>query len=68
MVRGCPPGMGYYELISNYDGCVKSRNSPPPYEEVRERVLADYLQWETEKTLTQFLTRLKEKAIIEIKL
>ena len=42
--------------------------TPLPYEEVRERVLADYLQWETEKTLTQFLTRLKEKAIIEIKL
>lgn len=42
--------------------------TPLPYEEVRERVLADYLQWETEKAVNQFLTKLKEKAIIEIKL
>jgi len=42
--------------------------TPLPFEEVREKVLADYFQWETEKALQQFLTRLKEKAVIEIKL
>lgn len=41
---------------------------PLPYEEVKEKVRADYLDREFEKGLKQFLTKLREKSIIEIKL
>ncbi len=41
---------------------------PLPYEEVKERVKADYFDREREKALQQFLSTLKEKAVIEIKL
>ncbi|MGQ9647240.1 MAG: peptidylprolyl isomerase [Thermodesulfobacteriota bacterium] len=41
---------------------------PPPFEEVKERVRADYYEKEWEKALQQFLSRLKEKSVIEIKL
>jgi peptidyl-prolyl cis-trans isomerase SurA len=41
---------------------------PFPFEEVKERVNADYYEKEREKTLQRFLSTLKEKAIIEIKL
>lgn len=41
---------------------------PLPFEEVKERVKQDYLEKEFEKGLQQFLTRLKEKATIDIKL
>jgi peptidyl-prolyl cis-trans isomerase SurA len=41
---------------------------PAPFEEIRERLQADYYEEEMERALQQFLTKLKEKAIIEIKL
>jgi peptidyl-prolyl cis-trans isomerase SurA len=41
---------------------------PAPFEEIREKIQADYHEKEMEKAFQQFLTRLKEKAIIEIKL
>jgi peptidyl-prolyl cis-trans isomerase SurA len=41
---------------------------PLPFEEVSERVKADYHSAEMEKAFRQFLSKLKEKAIIEIKL
>ncbi len=41
---------------------------PLPFEEVNERVKADYYEGKMEKAFKQFLSTLKEKAIIEIKL
>jgi peptidyl-prolyl cis-trans isomerase SurA len=41
---------------------------PPPYEEVKERVKADYYNQEMEKAFKQYLSTLKEKSVIEIKL
>lgn len=41
---------------------------PLPYEEVKEKVRQDYLEKEFEKGLKQFLSKLKEKSVIEIKL
>jgi peptidyl-prolyl cis-trans isomerase SurA len=41
---------------------------PFPFEEVKERVQADYYGKEREKAFQQFLSTLKEKSIIEIKL
>jgi parvulin-like peptidyl-prolyl isomerase len=41
---------------------------PLPFEEVIERVKADYYEGEMEKAFRQYLSTLKEKAVIEIKL
>ncbi len=41
---------------------------PLPFEEVIERVKADYYDDEMEKSFKQYLSTLKEKAVIEIKL
>jgi peptidyl-prolyl cis-trans isomerase SurA len=41
---------------------------PPPFEEIREKVQADYYEMEFEKAYQQFLSKLKEKSVIEIKL
>jgi len=41
---------------------------PPPFEEIKERVQADYYEKEFEKAYQQFLSKLKEKSVIEIKL
>ncbi len=41
---------------------------PIPFEEAKERVKADYYDGEFEKAFKQFLSTLKEKAVIEIKL
>jgi len=41
---------------------------PLPFEEMKEKVRQDYLEKEFEKGLKQFLTTLREKSIIEIKL
>ncbi|MGZ3538935.1 MAG: peptidylprolyl isomerase, partial [Thermodesulfobacteriota bacterium] len=41
---------------------------PLPFEEVREKVKADYYDGEMEKAFKQFLSTLKEKSVIEIKL
>ena len=42
--------------------------APLPFEEVIERVKADYYEGEMEKAFRQYLSTLKEKAVIEIKL
>jgi len=42
--------------------------NPLPFEEVIERVKADYYDGEMAKALRQYLSTLKEKAVIEIKL
>ena len=41
---------------------------PLPFEEVKEKVQADYYESEMEKAFKQFLSTLKEKSVIEIKL
>lgn len=41
---------------------------PLPYEGVKEKVRQDYLEREFDKGLKQFLTTLRGKSIIEIKL
>ena len=41
---------------------------PPPFEEIKEKVQADYLEKDKEKALQQFISTLKEKSVIEIKL
>jgi parvulin-like peptidyl-prolyl isomerase len=41
---------------------------PLPFEQVKERVQADYFDNEMEKAFKQYLSTLKEKSIIEIKL
>ena len=41
---------------------------PPPFEEIKEKVQADYYEKEMEKAFQQFLSKLKEKSVIEIKL
>jgi peptidyl-prolyl cis-trans isomerase SurA len=41
---------------------------PPPFEEIKEKVQADYYAREMEKAYLQFLSKLKEKSVIEIKL
>jgi peptidyl-prolyl cis-trans isomerase SurA len=41
---------------------------PLPFEEVQEKVKADYYESEMEKAFKQYVSTLKEKAIIEIKL
>jgi peptidyl-prolyl cis-trans isomerase SurA len=43
-------------------------DSPPPFEEVKEKVKSDYHEKEMEKAFQQFLSTLKEKSVIEIKL
>jgi len=42
--------------------------APAPFEEIKEKVEADYYEQEMAKALQQFLSKLKEKSIIEIKL
>ncbi len=41
---------------------------PAPFEEVKEKVQADYYDKEMEKAFNEFLSKLKEKSLIEIKL
>ena len=41
---------------------------PLPFEEVKEKVIADYQVREMEKAFNQYLSTLKEKSVIEIKL
>ena len=43
-------------------------DEPTPFEEVKEKVQADYYAGEIEKAYLLFLSKLKEKSIIEIKL
>jgi hypothetical protein len=41
---------------------------PLPFEVVKEKVMADYFESEMEKALKQYLSTLKEKSVIDIKL
>jgi peptidyl-prolyl cis-trans isomerase SurA len=41
---------------------------PLPFEEIKEKVKADHYEKEMEKAFRQFLTTLKEKSVIEVKL
>jgi len=54
-----------FHLIKLLD---RKGGDPSPFEEVKERVQAEYYEAETEKAFKQFLGTLKEKAVIEIKL
>ncbi len=54
-----------YHILKLLD---RKGGEPPPFEEVKEKVRADYTEKEWEKAFEQFLSKLKEKSIIEIKL
>ena len=54
-----------FHLIKLLD---RKGGDPSPFEEVKEKVQADYYEAETEKAFRQFLSTLKEKSVIEIKL
>lgn len=54
-----------FHLIKLLD---RKGGEPPPFEEIKEKVQADYYGKEMEKAFQQFLSKLKEKSIIEIKL
>ena len=41
---------------------------PLPFEEVKEKIVADYLGMEMEKAVRQLISSMKEKSVIEIKL
>ena len=43
-------------------------DEPPPFEEVKEKILADYYQTEMDKAVRQYIATLKERSAIEIKL
>jgi len=55
-------GFHLIELLDRKGG------EPPPFEEIKEKVQADYYGKEMEKAFQQFLSKLKGKSIIEIKL
>ncbi len=46
----------------------RTGGEPLPFEEVKERIQADYYESEMEKAYKQYLSTLKEKSIIEIRL
>jgi peptidyl-prolyl cis-trans isomerase SurA len=54
-----------FHLIKLLD---RKGGGPAPFEEVRERVQMDRYEAETQKALKEFISTLKEKAVIEIKL
>jgi peptidyl-prolyl cis-trans isomerase SurA len=54
-----------FHLIKLLD---RKGGDPPPFEEIKEKVQADYLEKDKEKALQQFISTLKEKSVIEIKL
>lgn len=54
-----------FHLIKLLD---RKGGEPPPFEEIKEKVQEDYYGKEMEKAFQQFLSKLKEKSIIEIKL
>jgi parvulin-like peptidyl-prolyl isomerase len=54
-----------FHLIKLLD---RKGGSPSPFEEVKEKVWQDCYEEETQKSLRQFISTLKEKAVIEIKL
>jgi parvulin-like peptidyl-prolyl isomerase len=54
-----------FHLIKLLD---RKGGDPPPFEEIKEKVQADCLEKDKEKALQQFISTLKEKSVIEIKL
>ncbi len=48
--------------------CDRQGEAPLSFEEVNEQVKADYREKEMEKAFQQFISKLKEKSVIEIKL
>jgi parvulin-like peptidyl-prolyl isomerase len=54
-----------FDIIKLLD---RKGDEPPPFEEVKEKVQMDYYGREMEKAYLQFLSKLKEKSVIEIKL
>lgn len=46
----------------------RNGGEPPPFEEIREKIQADYLENVMERAYQQFLGNLREKSVIEIKL
>ena len=48
--------------------CDRKGVTPPPFEEVYEKVKADYREKEMETAFLQFISKLREKSVIEIKL
>jgi peptidyl-prolyl cis-trans isomerase SurA len=42
--------------------------APAPYEDVKDKVKADYYESQMEKALKQFLTALRDKSVVEIRL
>jgi peptidyl-prolyl cis-trans isomerase SurA len=54
-----------FHIIKLFD---RKGEAPPPFEEVNEKVKADYRENEMEKVFQQFISKLREKSVIEIKL
>ncbi|MGQ9507882.1 MAG: peptidylprolyl isomerase [Thermodesulfobacteriota bacterium] len=54
-----------FHLIKLID---RKGGNPLPFEEVKEKIKEDYMNQEMDKALKQFLKKLKEKSIIEIKI
>jgi parvulin-like peptidyl-prolyl isomerase len=54
-----------FHVIKLFD---RKGGEPPPFEEIKARVQADYYEKEMEKAYQQFLSKLKERSVIEIKL
>ena len=55
-------GYHLFKLLSREGG------APVPFEEIKERVMADYLASEREKALKRFMSSLREKSVIEMRL
>jgi peptidyl-prolyl cis-trans isomerase SurA len=46
----------------------RTGGEPPPFEMVQDRVRAEYTEAEVDKALRQYMTTLREKSVVEIKL
>jgi parvulin-like peptidyl-prolyl isomerase len=54
-----------FHLITLLD---RRGGTPRPFEEVKERVQQEYFQSEMDRAVKQFITSLKEKSVIDIRL
>jgi parvulin-like peptidyl-prolyl isomerase len=54
-----------FHIVKLYE---RKGGEPLPFEEVKEKVEAEYYAQETEKSFKNYLATLKEKSVIEIKL
>jgi peptidyl-prolyl cis-trans isomerase SurA len=64
-VSGCVRSDFGFHIIRLID---RKGSEPPPYEEVKDRVLSDFYEGVIEGAFRQFIASLKEKSVIEIKL